>query len=142
MKRKEPSSLKRLLIAALAAGLLAAAVFAVLPRVLPYERLDKFYAILQGADLHPVDALPAGGDQEIFLLVETMLNIPETWLLSDGKRIMRIDKDQLDGRKSVLLPASLLREPGEIELSIELHYPFLRMPTNHITVLITGEAAS
>ena len=140
MKSSLPSSRKRLIGVALAAGLLVAFVFAILPRVLPYERLNKFYAILQGEDRHPVDTLPAGSDQEVFLFVENMLNIPETWLLADGHRIAKISKDQIDGRKCVILPASSLSNPGKLQLSIELHYPFFRLSTNHITVFIGKEA--
>ena len=140
-KEKSSSSLKRLSVSSLAAGLLLISVFAILPRILPYERLNKFYAILQGAEKQPVDTLQMDRDQEVWLLVDRMLTIPETWLIVNGQKAVQIEKDQIDGNRSVIIPAFFLREPGTIRLSIELVYPFLTIPTNQITVFVEAEEA-
>ena len=134
--RRVVSSKQRVLISMALMAALAAAVLCLLPRVLPYERINVFYGLSQGSDRHFVESLPAGGgDQEVYLVMDNLMNIPSTALLADGRLLARVSKAQTDGKKPVTIPAGLLTQPRGLRLSLAFEYsPFIRLGTNVITI--------
>ena len=135
MKRK-PATLKRAACSAAFMLLLTAAVFCVLPRVLPYEKINVLYGLSQGSDHHFIEALPAGsGDQEVYLMMDNLMNLPEASLVVNGRPYCAVTKEQTDARIPVRFASSLLAEPGELQLSLSFHYgPLIRLTTNVITL--------
>lgn len=136
MKRERETSARRLLFALAAMAALTAIVFFVLPRVLPYEKMNALYGLGRPKTMEPIYTLPAGeGAQEVVLMMDGLHNVPESYLLVNGERYMQIGKLETDGRKTILFDAGLLEAPGELKLSIEFCFnPLLKLKTNVVTV--------
>ena len=136
MKTRNVSSSRRIWISCCGMLLLTALVFCVLPRIVPYERINVFYGLGEGADRRAVDFLPANqGSCEVYLLMDNLMNIPQTSLLANGKKVLTITKEQTDAAQPVILPASLLETPGDLRLTVAFEYtPLIRLCTNTVTV--------
>ena len=142
-KEKKASGTGRLWLSAVFSVLLLLFALCALPRILPYERINVLYGMTQGSDRHVTASLPAGaGEQEVYLLMDNLLNIPETWLLVNGQRCARLTMAQTAGQEPVLLPAALTAEPGSLVFTLQLCYaPVLRLTTNTMTIPVTAEGA-
>ena len=85
MKTRNVSSSRRIWISCCGMLLLTALVFCVLPRIVPYERINVFYGLGEGTDRRAVDSLPANqGSCAVYLLMDNLMNIPQTSLLANG----------------------------------------------------------
>ena len=133
-REEKPVSLRRLWIAAACMAVLCLAVLTALPRILPYERIEKLYGLMRASDRQPLEALPAGGENTVYLLADGMLNLPETWLVANGSPLLRVTAQQVAGQEPVTLDPALLREPGALRLRLEMRFPLVRLSTNTITV--------